>query len=75
MQRRIHGDDADHADLASLLHAIGNVLDRKGDYGGALERFQSSLEMERRIHGDDADHAGIASLLHAIGKVLFSKGD
>ncbi len=61
MERRIHGEDADHPSIAISLHQLGSVLKQKGDFDGAVSQYGASLRMMRRIHGNDAVHPVIDS--------------
>ncbi len=70
LNRRIHGQDADHPDIASSLHQLGGILDKKGDFDEAELQYGAVLCMNRHIHGEDADHPSIAASLHELGHIL-----
>ncbi len=55
MNRRIHGEDADHPDIARSLHQLAMILQKKGDFDEAEVQYRASLDMMRRIHGEDLE--------------------
>jgi tetratricopeptide (TPR) repeat protein len=57
----------------SLLHDIGFVYKKKGDYEKALLHLQRSLVIKKRIKGKD--HIDCAPTLHEIGGVYYNKRD
>ncbi len=48
MNRRMHGENADHPDIATMLNQLGAVLQKKGDISGAESYYLASLCMRRR---------------------------
>ncbi len=54
MQRRIHGEDADHPDIAVSLHELGRVLQQKEGLEGSNLCSVRVHVGEDRIYGVDS---------------------
>jgi hypothetical protein len=61
MKRRLHGDDADHPDVAASLANLAEVLREQGELSESARLHRESLAMRRRLHGDDADHSEVVA--------------
>ena len=46
MKREVYGEGKAHADIASSLHALGDVCAREADYAGARGYHEQSLAMK-----------------------------
>lgn len=62
--RSVHGEDAEHPDIALSLHNLGSVLESKRNLDEAESHYRTSLAMERAVHGEDAEHLDIAASLN-----------
>ena len=58
---------ADHLEVATALHNLGNVLRDAGEWNEALEVFTRALEIRERVFGPE--HPAVASTLNAMGTV------
>ncbi len=61
--------------MASSLHELGMILQKKGDLDEAESQYRASHCVDRRIHGEDAVHPDIATSMHQLGEFLLLKGD
>jgi hypothetical protein len=75
MDRRLHGDDTDHPDVAASLNNLALVLRDQGDLSESARLHRESLAMPRRLHGDDTDNRDVARSLRCLAKVLRAQGD
>merc|ERR1712129_333681 len=57
--------------MGQTLHNIGAALHAKGDWDGALEKYEEALALKRRCFGDD--HVNVASTLVNEAQVLSKK--
>jgi hypothetical protein len=60
----VHGAEAAHADIASVLMNLGRGSSAEGDSKAARKYYEQSLAMHRRVHGAEAAHAHIARALN-----------
>ena len=75
MNRRIHGEGADHPSIAASLNQLGRRDAReRGQYDVEEEWYRRSLGMKKRIHGEGVDHPSIAALVHQLGLVAQYRG-
>jgi tetratricopeptide (TPR) repeat protein len=75
MYRRVHGAEAAHAAIATVLSNLGSVCRAEGDSKAARKYYKQSLAMYRRVHGAEAAHADIANVLSNLGIVCRAEGD
>ena len=64
-------EKGDRGNEAVALHQIGRILEDKGKYNEALEKYTASLKLK----GELGNRAGIAATLHQIGNVHYRKGE
>ena len=75
MNKTVHGEHADHDDIASSMFVIGLVMQSRGDYTAALQLHRECLAMVQRVYGADASHDDIAQSHHGIGMSLLRQQD
>lgn len=69
---KLHGVDSNHPRISAILHQLGKIAQKQGEYE-ALKFYRKSLGMKKRIHGDDFDHPTISCTLNDPGKVAWKQ--
>jgi tetratricopeptide (TPR) repeat protein len=62
----------DHAELTSVLNALGEVLRAAGRYQDARRYYERALAISERVLGPD--HPDVGALLNNLGLTLWSEG-
>jgi tetratricopeptide (TPR) repeat protein len=75
LRRLLHGESSDHADIATSLYALGDVLQQQHDSMESLRLHRESLAMRRRLPVlSDADRERVVLSLNSLGLVLLTSG-
>jgi tetratricopeptide (TPR) repeat protein len=72
--RRMHGAEKDHPDIATSLDNLAALYHSQGRYGEAEPLHVEVLEMRRRVHGAEKDHPDIATSLNNLAAMYDSQG-
>ena len=74
MQKAIHGEEANHPDIADSLYFLANCLQLQGHLEEAKAMHEESLRMQKAIHGEEANHPDIAASLYGLACCLEQQG-
>jgi tetratricopeptide (TPR) repeat protein len=65
----VHGGEV-HAEIATTLHNIGNVLQQARDYVGAIQCFGDAKRILEQVYGTH-DHVQVGRACNAMGHVYY----
>lgn len=63
----------DHEQTALALHALAGVLEARGDFAGAVEMLDRTVNIKARRYGNDSPQATVST--QYLGFTYFEKGD
>ncbi len=66
---------AQHPEVGKMYNNLGKLLQDRGDYAGAEQAFQSSLQILRGEQGLGQNHQFVARLLHSYAEVKLARND
>jgi tetratricopeptide (TPR) repeat protein len=75
MLRRVHGEGADHDDIAASLQGHAEVLLAQDNQSNSARLHREALAMLRRLYGSDACRRDIAAALRFLAIALHASGD